>query len=113
MTTSHYYLELRRLFRLPTLGFWEPLWREGLTFSRAFRAACFLLVHVISALLLVAAITAIQRLLIGAGDPKLYGWIPLRYVFDTMDLGVLLAFFLFGFMEVYILFYEQYVRPRK
>jgi hypothetical protein len=61
---------------------------EGAIFWRAFRAAAFIVVHVGLALLIIAGIYIIQLGLLWLGDPKLFDWVPLRYVFDAMDAGL-------------------------
>jgi hypothetical protein len=55
--------------------------------------------HVLVAAVLIGAIYAIQLLLRYAGDPKLFDWIPVRYIFDAMDAGILVAFTAFGTLE--------------
>jgi hypothetical protein len=77
--------------------------------ARAVRAAVFLAVHVVLALIIIAGLYAVQLGLIAIGDPKLFDIIPVRYIFDAMDVGVLIAFCLFGGMEAYLLFQEHYL----
>jgi hypothetical protein len=62
----------------------------------ALRAAIFLAAHVLLAATLIGAIWVIQWLLADAGDPKLFDWIPIRYMFDVMDAGILAVFIWFG-----------------
>jgi hypothetical protein len=40
------------------------------------------------------------------GDPKLFGWIPLSYVFDVMDAAALAVFIPFGVLEAVRVFRE-------
>ena len=62
------------------------------TFHRAVRAAVFLAVHTLVASILIGAISIVHKLLLLAGDPHLFGLIPVRYAFDIMDLAILLVF---------------------
>jgi hypothetical protein len=49
----------------------------------------------------------VQRLLVLVGDPKLFDWVPLRYIFDVVDLGILAAFLFFGTREAIDVFRES------
>ena len=62
----------------------------------ALKAAIFLAAHLLLAAGLIGAVWAIQWLLAEAGDPKLFDWIPLRYMFDVMDAGILAVFIWYG-----------------
>lgn len=77
-------------------------------FIKAANAGAYLVAHVFVALILIGAIFVIQLLLQAIGDPKLFDWLPLRYIFDGMDLGILAAFLLFGTVGAYYVFREQY-----
>lgn len=43
----------------------------------------------------------VQYLLRMTGDPLLFDRFPVRYVFDAMDLGILVVFALFGVIGAY------------
>jgi hypothetical protein len=74
----------------------EPWYRP---FLRALSYGSYVLAHVGVALLLISGIRAIQWLVISTGDPKLFDFLPLRWVFDVMDLGILSTFTVFGTLE--------------
>jgi hypothetical protein len=59
------------------------------------RAAVFLITHTVLACLVILCIYGIETLITHLWkdhDPTLLGAIPLRYVFDAIDLGVLAVF---------------------
>jgi len=72
-------------------------WYEA--FTTAWRWGSFIAAHALVALLLIAVVFAIQRALLLVGDPKLFDTVPIRYIFDGMDLGILVAFLVLGTME--------------
>lgn len=55
--------------------------------------------HALVAILLLAVVAGLQRLVLQAGDPRLFDIIPLRWVFDGMDLGIIVAFLIIGTLE--------------
>jgi hypothetical protein len=55
------------------------------------------------AVVLVGAIEFIQKLILRLGDPKLFDIVPLRYIFDGMDL----AFLVIGTLEAIAVFREK------
>jgi hypothetical protein len=59
----------------------------------------YIAAHGLVTILLIAVIHGIQWLVILAGDPKLFDVIPLRYILDGMDLGLLLVFVVLGTTE--------------
>ena len=73
---------------------WRP-WRE------AFYLAMDLFAHLFVALVLIGAIEGAQMALHAAGDPKLLDLVPIRYIFDAMDLALLALFFVFGTVSMY------------
>ena len=75
--------------------------------SKAVRWGIFILCHAIVASVLIGAIHVVQWLVVLTGDHKLFDVIPLRYVFDGMDAGILLAFVVLGTMEAVRVFREQ------
>lgn len=76
------------------------------SFEKAFRWGAYIAAHAGVAILLLGAIHVIQWLVIKAGDPKLFDVIPLRYIFDGMDLGILIAFLVLGTREAVRVFKE-------
>jgi hypothetical protein len=73
-------------------------------FQTAWRWGSFIAAHAIVALLLLAVIVTIQWVVLRVGDPKLFDKIPLRYIFDGMDLGILAAFVILGTAEAIAVF---------
>jgi hypothetical protein len=73
-------------------------------FETAWRWGSFIAAHALVAILLIAVIAVIQRRVLLIGDPKLFDVIPLRYVFDGMDLGILVAFVVLGTIEAVVVF---------
>ena len=53
---------------------------------------------------MVAVVYVFQSFLLQLGDPKLFDIVPLRYVFDGMDVGIIIAFLVFGTIEAVIVF---------
>jgi hypothetical protein len=76
-------------------------------FFQALRAGAYFAAHVLIAAALIGAIYVIQWLLVQIGDPKLFDWIPIRYIFDAMDFGILVAFVVFGVVEAFLVFQEH------
>ncbi len=68
-------------------------------FGRAFRAGTFLVAHALLALLLIGAIAVVKRAVIWDGDPKMFDFLPIRYIFDGVDLLLLATFMVFGTNE--------------
>jgi hypothetical protein len=66
---------------------------------RAIWPACYLVAHALVALLIIGLISFIQYVLKFDGDPKLFDVVPLRYLFDVMDIAILLLFLVFGTLE--------------
>ena len=56
---------------------------------------------------IIIAVWGVQTLLAWAGDPKLFDWIPLRYIFDVVDLAIVVAFIVFGTSEAIVVFREN------
>lgn len=63
------------------------------------RAAIYIAAHTATALLLIIAIDTVSAWLSNAGDPKLWDLVPVRYLFDTMDLAILIVFIWYGTAE--------------
>ena len=74
--------------------------------QRAFRAATYLVAHAGLALLMVGLISLVQWTLNRNGDPKLFDVLPLRYIFDAIDLLILATFMIFGTAEAVQAFRE-------
>jgi hypothetical protein len=79
---------------------WRSPWIE------AFRVAMHLLSHLAVVLVLIGIISAVQWALRAAGEPKLLDILPIRYIFDTMDLGLLALFLVFGTISAFHAFRE-------
>jgi hypothetical protein len=79
-----------------------PPWHGA--FYRALRTGSFFVAHVIVALVFIGGIELIQLALLKLGDPKLFDILPLRYIFDAMDLAILVAFLVLGTVEAVTVF---------
>jgi len=83
----------------------NPLpWHAPLT--KALRAAAFFIAHTLLAVLIIALVAVVKAALHWLGDPKLFGYIPLSYVFDAMDATALAVFIPFGTIEAIRVFRE-------
>jgi hypothetical protein len=81
---------------------WEPM-------LRAVAAATFLLVHTVIATTFIVCMYGFESLikyLWGVHEPLLFGRMPLAYVFDAIDLGVLGVFGYRGVLAAYKAFEE-------
>jgi hypothetical protein len=79
----------------------EPIWGPIL---RAGRAAIAFLGHFIIGMVLIVGIWATERMILWlweGRDPQLYGRIPLKYLFDTLDLAVFSVFIVWGTIEAH------------
>jgi len=76
-------------------------------FVRALRAAAYLVAHAMLALLLIAAISVIQRALIRTGDPKLFDFLPERYMFDSVDIAIFAISLVYGIVDAIKAFSEN------
>jgi hypothetical protein len=70
------------------------------------RATAYITSHTLVALLLVGAITLVERWIHQLGDPILFGKVPLRWFFDAMDVAILFVFITFGVVEAITAFRE-------
>ena len=70
------------------------------------RAVIYIAAPTAVALLLITAIEIVAGWLHRTGDPKLWDWVPVRYLFDTMDLAILIAFIWYGTAEAIRAFRE-------
>jgi hypothetical protein len=86
---------------LPLPGPWYS------AFETAWRWGSYVAAHALVAVVLVGAIEFIQKLILRLGDPKLFDIVPLRYIFDGMDLAILLAFLVIGTLEAIAVFREK------
>jgi hypothetical protein len=77
-------------------------------FETAWRWGSYIAAHALVACVLIGAIELIQLLILRAGDPKLFDIVPLRYIFDGMDLAILLAFLVVGTIEAVRVFREDH-----
>ena len=76
---------------------WAPL-------RRAFRAAVALIGHLFISLVLIACFWAIEQTikwLWHGAEPLLYGRVPLKYLFDTLDVAVFAVFIVWGVIEAH------------
>ena len=80
---------------------WHRSFKKGIAWGS------YVAAHALVTVVLICVIAGIQRLLIWIGDPKLFDWVPLRYIFDVVDLGILAAFIFFGTREAVHVFREQ------
>src|SRR6266446_440658 len=84
-----------------------PLWGPILI---AFRAAIIFVSHMALAALVVVCVWAFSRLfhlLWGVEDPLLFDRVPLRYLFDAADTGVILVFAFYGVSSAAAAFRNQ------
>ena len=77
------------------------------SFEKAMRWGAFLAAHALITIVLIGIIWVIQTLLIAEGDPKLFDWMPIRYIFDLMDLAILATFLVCGTREAIMVFWES------
>ena len=61
-------------------------------FKNAWRLSCCFVAHALSAGVLVGAIRLLSWLLSMGGEPRLYGVVPLEYLFDTMEICIVIVF---------------------
>lgn len=76
-------------------------------FKKAFRSGCYLVAHAMVAFLIIGLSEAIKRVLLWDGDPELFDLVPLRYIFDAVDIGILAVFLFFGTKEAIQVFREN------
>jgi hypothetical protein len=62
--------------------------------------------HLATALILIFVISLAQLAIRKVGDPRLLDFLPIRYIFDTMDLALLALFLFFGTTSAYHAFKE-------
>src|SRR5579875_2762768 len=75
-------------------------------FKQVVRAGIFFITHALLAALAIALLTLISGLLRWMGSPELFGRVPVSYIFDAMDLMILVVFGVFGTMEAIAVFRE-------
>jgi hypothetical protein len=74
-------------------------------FRLALKLCAYLIGHTLVALLLVGVIYVVREVTIGAGDPRLFEKVPIRYIFDGLD-----AFAIFVVTVAFIIEAVQMVR---
>jgi hypothetical protein len=79
----------------------------GVSFEKALGWGAYVLAHAFVAVLLIAAIGIVQEFLYLIGDPRLFDKIPIRYIFDGMDVAILVGFFALTALEAIWVFREQ------
>jgi hypothetical protein len=79
----------------------ESIWAPP---QRAFRAAVAFVGHLILGLVLVTGTWIMEQFfhwLWGEKEPLLYGRIPLKWLFDTVDMAILGVFIVWGAVEAH------------
>ena len=79
----------------------EPWWAP---LRRAFRAGISLIGHLIASLILIGCFWVVEqaiRRLWQDGEPLLYGRVPLKYLFHTLDVAVFAVFIVWGVIEAH------------
>jgi hypothetical protein len=66
----------------------------------------WLVFHALAVVVLILVIAVIHAALHFFGDPKLFDWVPARYIFDLMDLALVLAVLVLGTREAIRVFRE-------
>jgi hypothetical protein len=79
-------------------------WHAPIT--KAFRAGLFLACHTFVALALISSVYVVHGWLETLGNPKMFGVIPVGFVFDAVDLTVLVFFMWYGVKEARKVFRE-------
>jgi hypothetical protein len=79
-------------------------WRKP--WATALFVGMHLLAHLVTALVLIAVISLAQAFVRDVGDPRLLDFLPIRYIFDLMDLALLAQFLYFGTLSAYNAFRE-------
>ena len=72
-------------------------WRTP--YSRALRALSYLAAHALVAVAMIVLIELVQSVLAMFGEPRLFGILPIRYIFDFADLVLLVEFLVLGTRE--------------
>lgn len=67
--------------------------------SRGFNACIYLTIHAAVCTVFLILFTGMSYLTKILGDPRLFCLLPLKYVFDAMDVVILLLFATFGVRE--------------
>lgn len=80
---------------------WRRPWIE------AFHIAMHVLAHLATVMVLIFVISLVKTAVRKAGDPLLLDFVPVRYIFDAMDLGLLVQFLGFGLRAAYNAFKED------
>ena len=66
---------------------------------KAVRAGAFLLAHALIAVVLIGLLTLVSKVVEYTGDHRLFGRVPISFIFDVMDCAILLVFVVFGVIE--------------
>ena len=61
-------------------------------FKNAWRLGCCFVAHALSAGVLIGAMALLSWLLSLDGEPRLYGIVPLKYTFDTIEVCIFVVF---------------------
>jgi hypothetical protein len=73
---------------------------------KALRAAVFFIAHACLAVVIIGLVAVVKAVVSWLGDPKLFGLVPLSWVFDAMDATALVVFIPFGVIEAIRVFKE-------
>jgi hypothetical protein len=93
---------LRRLARQSRKQPVRPEWKNHLI--RSLNRMSFLASHVFIVVVLILAIAVIHAVLHVFGYPTLFDWFPARYIFDLMDLALIVAVIVAGTLEAFDVF---------
>lgn len=76
-------------------------------FIQALRAAAYLTVHLVLAMIIIGSIFLIDHAITGLGDIRLFDAFPLRYAFNAIDLLILIVFGIMGAIEAINVFRDR------
>ena len=77
------------------------------TLARTFGLVIFLICHTVITLVLILVAYAAHYLILATGDPKLFDAVPLRYLFDAMDAGLIVSYIALGTIGAFLAFRER------
>ena len=82
------------------------------TLKRTVVIMIFLVCHTFISAVLILCSFGINRLLLAFGDPKLFDWVPFRYMFDAMDAGMTVSYIVLGVVGATVVFREADNAPK-
>jgi len=74
--------------------------------AKAFKAGLYLACHAFIAAMTIVGVSMIHALLDLVGNPKLFGALPVSYIFDVMDVAILVMFLISGTKAAICVFRE-------